>query len=182
MTDSQSIELTVQLNQKDIYRASVSIVWGRHKLHEWAGIAVCAAILGGFLFGLLFSRTNGIPAVWSGAAFGVMFVPVFLYAVIHISSHSASKSLVRDTPALQGPTLWSFTENGITVVGPTARGELQWNSFLQVRETREQFLLYQHKHLANVIPKRSFASPAEIGRLREMIRRQVPTTSLQSDG
>jgi hypothetical protein len=179
MTDSQSIELTVQLNQKDIYRANVSIVWGRHKLHEWAGIAVCAAILGGYCFGLLFSQTKGIPGLWSGAAFGIIFLPVFLYGAVHASSHSAAKSLFRNTPALRGPTVWSFSENGITAVGPTGRAELQWNSYIQVRETREQFLLYPQKQFANVIPKRFFQSEREIERFREILRRLVPIASLQ---
>jgi len=181
MTDPQSIELTVQLNQNDIYRANVAIIWGRHKIHEWVGIAACAAVIGGFLFAVISSQTSEMPAIWSGSAFGVMFAPVFLYAMVYGSSYSSAHSILRNTPALQGPTVWAFTENGISVVGPTARGELQWNSFLQVRETREQFLLYQSKNLANVIPKRSFATHEEISRLREMIRRQVPTASLRPD-
>jgi len=179
MTDPQSIQLTAQLNQNDIYRANVAITWGRHKIHEWVGIAACAATIGGFLFGVISSQTIGMPSVWFGSAFGIMLAPVFLYAMVYASSYSSARSILRNTPALQGPTVWAFTENGISVVGPTARGELQWKSFLQVRETREQFLLYQNKNLANIIPKRSFATHTEISRLREMIRRQVPTASLR---
>jgi hypothetical protein len=181
MTDSHSIELAVQLNQKDIYRANVAIIWGRHKIYEWVGIAACAAAIGGFLFAVISSPTNGMPSVWLGSVFGIMFAPVFLYAMVYVGSYSSARSILRNTPALQGSTVWAFTENGISVVGPTARGELQWNSFLRVRETREQFLLYQNKNLANVIPKRSFATHTEISRLREMIRRQVPTALLRPD-
>jgi hypothetical protein len=179
MADSQSVEVIVQLVQNDAYRANITIAWRRYKLYQWLILGVGMGVVAGSLFGLLFSQTTGFPARVAGALFGILFVPVFLVAMVYSNSHTAAKSFMRNTPALQGPTRWTFSENGIIADGPTAHIELQWNSFLQVRETREQFLLYPQKHLANVIPKRCFSSDIEIGRFRELVRRRVPIASLR---
>jgi len=177
MADSQSVEVTVQLVQNDLYRANIAITWRRYKLYQWLILCLGMGVAAGSLFGLLFSQTTGFPARCAGALFGILFVPVFLVAMVYSNSHTAAKSLMRNTPALQGPTRWTFSETGIKTDGPTAHAELQWNSFLQVRETREQFLLYPQKHLAKVIPKRCFSSEIEIDRFRELVRRRVPTAS-----
>jgi len=179
MAESQPVELTVQLALNDVYRANIAIAWGRYKLYQWLILGVGMGVAAGSLFGLLFSQTTGFPARFAGTLFGILFVPVFLVAMVYSNSYTAAKSLMRNAPALQGPTRWTFSENGIRTDGPTAHTELQCNGFLQVRETRKQFLLYPQKHLANVIPKRCFSSDIEIGRFRELVRRRVPIASLQ---
>ena len=186
MTNSQSIEITVQLDRGDLFQANVDISLGRLKLNRWIAFAVSTAFLSAIFFRLVLTEWTEFQGSWFsllfGGLFGAAFGPAFLLGIIRVGSFFAAKSAVKNTPAMQGPTVWTFTDHGIGIVGPTARGELQWNSFLQVRETRQQFLLYQNKNQANVIPKRCFASPAEIGRLQEMLRRQVPTASLRSGG
>ena len=179
MTESESLTVSVQLVLNDIYRANVAIAWRRYKLYQWLILCAGMGIAAGSFFGLLFSQTTGFPGRLAGALFGILFVPVFLVAMVYSNSHTAAKSLMRNSPALQGPTRWTFSESGIRTDGPTSHTELQWNSFLQVRETREQFLLYPQKHLANVIPKRCFASEIELGRFRELVRRSVPMASLR---
>lgn len=184
MNNSQTIEITIQLDRTDLSQANVDISLGRLKLHRWIAFAVSTAILSAIVFRLVLTEWTEFQdsrlSLLFGGLFGAAFGPVFLLGVIRVGSFFAANSAIKNTPAMQGPTVWTLTDHGIVIVGPTARGELQWNSFLQVRETRQQFLLYQNKDQANVIPKRCFAGQAEIGRFREMLRSRVSAASLQS--
>jgi YcxB-like protein len=179
MTNDLSIEVVVQPSQKDAYQANVAITWGRHKLYYWLIYVASVAFLSGLLFKLISPGTAQDSRLWPSLLFGILFAPIFLVTIVYWSCHRAAKSLLRNTPALRGPTRWTFSETGITTEGPTARAELQWQSLLRVRETKQQFLLYPQKNLACFISKRFISSEVEIDELRELIRRHVPTASLR---
>jgi len=106
---------------------------------------------------------------------------MFFVARVHAASYLAARSRLRDTPPeLKGPTRWTFSESESTAESPAARAEFQWRSVLRVRETKRQFLLFPQKQIAGVIPKRCFLSETEISEFREMVRRCVPTATLQA--
>jgi YcxB-like protein len=184
MTDLRSLEVIIQLEQNDISRANIDIALGRFTPYRWLTFGVSSATLSAMFSYLIFSHYNDFAdpssAVLFGVLFGLLIVPALLIAMIHVTSGNTAKSLLRNAPALKGPTRWIFSDNGIETYGPTAQAEMKWKAFTRVRETKRQFLLYPQDNIAYVIPKHCFQTEIEIGRLREMIRRCVPTPSLQS--
>jgi hypothetical protein len=184
MTDIRSLEVIIQLNRNDIYRANVDIALGKFTPYRWLTFGVGSAMLSAMFSWLIFSHFNDfaepLSAVLFGVLFGFVIVPSLLIFAIHVGSGNAAESLLRNTPALKGPTRWIFSDNGIETVSPTSRAEIQWKTFNRVLETKQQYLLYPQDGLAYVIPKRCFQTEMEIGRLREMLRRWVPTAKLQS--
>jgi len=186
MADQRSLEVLIQLNQDDLSRGNVDIALGRFTPYRWLTFGASSAVLSAMFSWLIFSHFNDFAdpasAALFGALFGVAIVPALLIGVIHITSRKGAKSLMANVPGLKGPTSWIFSESGIETDGPTSRAEIQWKSFTRVRETKRQFLLYPQDNLAYIVPKRCFQTEIEIGRLREMVRRCVPTAALQSTG
>ena len=184
MADQNSLEVLIQLTHEDVSRGNVDITLGRFTPYRWLTFGASSAILCSMLSFLIFSHFNDFAApsstVLLGGLFGVVIVPALLIATIHVNSRNAARSLLLNAPGLKGPTRWIFSENGIETDGPTSRAVTQWNSFTRVRETKQQYLLYPQEHVAYIVPKRCFQTETEIGRLREMIRRCVPTATLQS--
>ena len=183
MTNSQSIEITVQLDRSDLSQANVDIALGRLKLHRWIAFTVSTAFLSALFFRLALSEWTEFQDSWLsllfGALFGAAFGPAFLLATIRVSSFIAARSLVKHTTAMQGPTRWSFSDEVSRTDGPTAKSEVQWKSFTQIRETRRQFLLYPQTNMAYVIPKHCFTTENEVVTFREMILKCFPTAKLQ---
>ena len=144
---------------------------------------VSAAFLSVLFFRLVLSEWTEFRDSWLlllvGGLFGVGFWTAFLLAAIYVSSFFAAKSLLRNTPALQGPTRWTFSDAGIRTDGPTAQSEVQWKSFTQIRETKRQFLLYPQNNIAYVVPKRCFPTENEIVTFREMVRKCFPAAKLR---
>lgn len=183
MSNSQSIEITVQLDRSDLSQANSAIALGRLKLHGWIAFTVSIAFLSALFCRWVLSEWTEFQDSWFllllGGLFGAAFGPGFLFATIRVSSFIAAKSLVRNTPALQGPTRWTFSDAGIRTDGPTAQSEVQWKSFTQIRETKRQFLLYPQNNIAYVVPKRCFSTVNEMVTFREMVRKRFPSAKLQ---
>src|ERR1700693_59789 len=182
MADQRSLEVLVQLNQDDIYRGNVDISLARLTPYRWLTFGASSTILGAMFSFLIFSHVNDFAApssaVLFGGLFGLMIGPAVLIGVIHVNSRKAAKSLLLNAARLKGPTRWVFSENEIETDGPTSHAEIRWNASTRVRETRLQFLLFPQDHIAYIIPKRCFQTETEIGRLREIFRRCVPTATL----
>jgi hypothetical protein len=104
-----------------------------------------------------------------------------LVATIHLKSRNEAKSLLEGTPSLKGPAHWLFSDGAIRVDAPTGTSHIEWQMYIRARETAAHFLLYSQTRIAHVIPKRCLATNEEVTRLREMVRHQVPSATLQSE-
>ncbi|SRR6266851_2103635 len=81
-----------------------------------------------------------------------------------------ARNLTRSKPSALQPVTYEFSPDGISHIGPTSSGRAAWTTYLRIRETSEQFLLYIQKQLANVLPKRAFQSEAEMQQFRQLVR------------
>jgi hypothetical protein len=169
MDDSNPLEVSFQLTQREIYQANVSIALGRYTLHIWLLIAVLFATFLGAFFEVVLFGASPAHSVKPVVIFGLIFVPVFLVVMIFGHSYIAAMALFRGNPSLQGPTQWTFCDTHDSTNGPAGKTELPWKIYLRARETRNLFLLYVQKDLANVIPKRSFADESDIARFRALL-------------
>jgi hypothetical protein len=81
----------------------------------------------------------------------------------------------RETPSLQGPQVYEFSDSGVTITGGASSIRLGWDSFVDAAETEAFFLLYYSKRFAYYLPKRVVGSEAELHSLRELFARKLGT-------
>jgi hypothetical protein len=179
MSEQSTIEIVVQLEQNDVTRANRDIALGRFTLYGWVVFGISSAVLSAMVAFLIFRQGTGLEILLVGFV-GLVGWPALLVAVIHLNSRKAAKSLLQSTPSLQGPTHWLFSDGAIRLDSATGSSHLEWTTYVRIRETAVQFLLYPQIQIAHVIPKRCFATKEQVTRFREMVRRQVPTATLQS--
>jgi len=179
MIDQSGIEVVIQLEQDDVSRANRDIAMGRFTPYKWVVFGISAAVLSAMVAVLIFRQITG-PEILLVGFIGLIGWPALLVAIIHLNSRKA-KSLLRNTPSLQGPTRWLFSDGAIRIDSPTGSSNLDWSTYVRVQETAVQFLLYPQTQVAHVIPKRCFESKEQVTRFRQVVRRQVPTASLQTD-
>ena len=177
MAELTNLRIVVTLTRQDFYKANVSIAW---KKRSWKRrvLSTLAFIAGAsFLFFLAMSHADP-PIDWltalfmgSGLALGVelLFWPLTL-AVIHAFAYYGAWNLARSKPSALQPVTYEFSPDGISHIGPETSGRAAWTTYLRIRETPEQFLLYVQGQLANVLPKRAFQSEAEVQLFRELVR------------
>ena|SRR5215469_8611119 len=180
MTDASAIELVIQLEQNDVTRANRDIALGRFTPYKWVLFGISSAVLSTMVAFLIFRQITGLETLLVGLI-GLLGWPAMLIAMIHSNSRKAAKSLLQGTPSLQGPTHWLFSDGAIRVDSPTGSSHLEWTTYMLVRETSMQFLLYPQTQIAQVIPKRCFSTKEHVTRFREMIHRNVPTATLQEE-
>ena len=80
----------------------------------------------------------------------------------------------RKSPALANRRRYTFRNTGITVESDDASSNCKWPLFQRALETPNLFVFSQTSFSATYIPKRCFFSPDDIGRLRELIRENMP--------
>jgi YcxB-like protein len=172
--------VVVLLEQQDVTRANRDIALGRLTPYKWLVFGISSAVLSAMVAFLVFRQLTGPETVLVGFI-GLVGWPAILIGVIHLNSKKAAKSLLQGTPSLQGPTHWLFSDSAIRVDSPTGSSQIEWKTYMRVRETTVQFLLYPQTQIAHVIPKRCFSTNEQVSRFREMIRRCVPAATLQAE-
>jgi hypothetical protein len=177
------LNVAFHLTLSDIYKATAAIMRSaRAKLLIVGSVVTIISLLaGGFALARVVMGLppppgiDSLPAVW-----GIIFPPLFMFLVCYVSPYFGARSLYKNNANFKGEIRYSFSDDGVTIEVTTARSELQWSSFVQVRETRDFFLLFVRKTMAHIVVKRAFASQEEIAEFRDLVRRHVKKTLLRS--
>lgn len=178
MTQNESVEVSVRLSAWDIYRFQVRSTLGRF----WLVLVIPTLMLG--LAGFLFIAVRLSPdqaAAHASQTRQVLLnslplagIFLFIFLVLPIfSAVSASKN-----PNLQGGSAYGLSHTGVSVRGPHGDSDLKWSAFVRAKELKWAFLLYPQKNLAHIIPKRDFASEADILQCRELLRQNINKSKL----
>jgi hypothetical protein len=174
MLSEKNVIATVVLTQRDIYKANVAIARSRRTPRRRVVSALITAVAFAVILHLASLGSNPDaswwPAVLGGVAFVVFFELVFLALMIRGFAAFGARGLVRSKPTALEPVRYDFSPGGCSWAGPTGSGTFEWRTYLRIQETPEEFLLYPQKSLANIIPKKSFQSEADIQRFRQLIR------------
>jgi hypothetical protein len=179
MTQNEAVRITFKLSVWDLYRFHV-----RHMLAR----AWFLLVIPGLMLGL--AATLSI-AVWlspSGAQHanqvGLVFMnalPVsglflfFVFGVPYFSAISASKN-----PNLQGEIEYVISPSGVSCRGQHSQADIRWPAFVRAKELNWAFLLYPHKSIAHVLPKRGIHNQEDLPRLREILRENIKKAKLRS--
>jgi hypothetical protein len=174
MSTGSGVKAIVVLTQQEIYKANVAIAQSRRspKRRFVSGLITGLAFAVIVHLALLRSDADAPwwPALLGGASFILIFELAFMALLIRAAAFYSARGLVRSKPTVLEPLTYDFSPSGSSWVGPTGSGTFEWKTFVRIQETKEQFLLYPQKSLANIIPKRSFQSEADIQRFRQLIR------------
>jgi hypothetical protein len=173
----EGISVFVKLEYWETYRAAVALTLRQFRfmlaIFGVVGILALAALV----LSLVHPRPNQDwhemsinlkPLFWvvGGLLFFVFVVPLI-----------TSRKIVGNERFKAGIS-YRFSPDGIHVESSVATTDLHWAAFRQARESRSMFLLMQNTAMANIIPHRCFASPADVVAMRDLLRRNVPKTKL----
>ncbi|GAC1626569.1 MAG: hypothetical protein PVS2B2_10260 [Candidatus Acidiferrum sp.] len=103
--------------------------------------------------------------------FGIPLIFVFVLPLL-----SAGK-VIADERVKKGFS-YTFSEAGIHVESSVAKTDMQWAAILQTLETRSAFLLFPNANMAHTLPKRCFATAADITSMRDLLRAHVAKAKL----
>ena len=79
----------------------------------------------------------------------------------------------RRNSRLFGMRTVTVSETGIVSDHQLGHTESAWNMYEKFRETQKLFLLYQSADLVGIVPKRAFASPAELQQFRVLMTSNI---------
>ncbi|MEO0469149.1 MAG: YcxB family protein [Bacteroidota bacterium] len=153
--------IRTRLQAEDLQKFSAHVL-KQNKLLRIMGIVFAALMM--FILGQwLFSETGT-----KDFPFQVMIPMVVFVSLFFIFIPMMSRRNFKNNPSLQGEILYTFTDEQVEMTGPHFESRMDWDKYMKVEETKEMFLLFQSKALANLIPKRDLTSE-EIQDLRELI-------------
>jgi len=143
------------------------MAWLRHRSSiRWiTGICLGA---GGLILGLVFFVYTDH---WLGLFLMIAFV--FLLLVQLIVPSLAFARVYRRNSRLFGMRTVTLSDAGIVSDHQMGHTESAWNMYEKFRETQNLFLLYQSADIIGIVPKRAFASPADIEQFRSLIASRI---------
>ena len=159
---NQPLLIRTRLQAEDMQRFSI------HTLRQNPTMKIMGVVFGALLLIVigqwLFSETGmeDIP-------FQVVIPLVVFVALFFVFLPMMAKRNFKNNPSLHGEILYTFTDEQVELTGPNFESRMDWDKYLKVVETKEMFLLYQSKVMANLIPKRDL-SDSEIESLRMLLR------------
>ena len=96
------------------------------------------------------------------------WITLFTVLVRTVQVRNMSKQL-KSAPSAQGNHTWSFSDEGIKIVGPLSAGDIKWEAIVKARESKTDFFFYTTKHFALFLPKRVLAGDPETVDLRRIL-------------
>jgi uncharacterized SAM-binding protein YcdF (DUF218 family) len=175
--EQAGISVFVKLEYWEAYRAAVALTVRQFRVVLVILTVVGILALAASVLSLVHPRPN---QEWSEIAMNLK--PLFLLVggvlfFVFVVPLITAKKLVNNERIKAGIS-YRFSPDGIHIESSVATSDLQWAAFRQVRESRSGFLLMQSTAMANIVPRRCFASHADVVAMRDLLRRSVPKTRL----
>lgn len=95
---------------------------------------------------------------------------VFLFLVLPVLTYLRTKNYFEKNPLLSELTTFYFEEERIEVVTLESHTTLTWRRIYKIKEFNHYLLIYQNRHIAYVVPKKSFDSISDLEKVKNMIR------------
>jgi hypothetical protein len=169
MNAVRTIEVPVSFTVPELYRATLSIQYGKIPIAKRILFLVSLAFLGGLIWKLLGASQNEVIAAYAFIVGWILF-PAFLVGVIFVAPYIGTAARVKREPRILGPAEYRFSEKSVEVSGYFGRSEILWTAFPEILETKEFFFLYVQGSLGHALPTRCFSSKAETVEFRELLR------------
>lgn len=162
--NKDAVEVTVQLTPQDVcdlWRSS-----GMRYL-EWV-LVPCGLYLSYVVFAEIvncgFCAETAFSIILNGLVAILAFCASFLLLPLR------ARQLIRGGPTLSEPRRYFFSADGVGFDSKLATGTWRWGAFSRITESQKSFLLYLSPVFGTAIPKKCFAGPDEMSRLRDLFR------------
>jgi hypothetical protein len=159
------VELQVTYDRNDFARFLISHYCGRPVYRVMRATTVLCAILLA-LVGLVVTEDAGRVVCFALAAFFASYLTVLLPWSLRRAAYA---SYATDL-AMQQPTNFRFSSDGVGVANALVSGSFLWQAYWKAAETRHGFLVFLANNRAHILPKRCFASSEDMERFREIVR------------
>lgn len=165
MSECGTVEVNVRLAVGDLYRFGVVEIlrkfWWFLAIMLFAMAGVSATVVSQpFVF--------DVPNVVR-----ILFFFIFIPYAFFVAPYLSARKRLRTTPCRQGPSTYLISPAGIDARSATGQAHIEWNAFVEARETSKDFLVYPQKLFAHLLPKRFFAGEADMATLRVLLREHV---------
>ena len=143
------------------------MAWLRHRSSIRWIIGICVSIMGlglGLVFYFYADHWLGIFLI---------ALSIFLLLVQLVVPSLAFARVYRRNSRLFGMRTVTVSDTGIVSDHQLGHTESAWNMYEKFRETQKLFLLYQSADIIGIVPKRAFASPADLQQFRVLINSKV---------
>ncbi len=115
-----------------------------------------------FAFSMAFRGLHPVDLIPMSIPLPISVLILFLLA---FKIRSQAKSLAQATE----PTRFTFTADGLSAVAPSSTGQMVWNKFVRVCETKSDFIFFPLEIRFYPIPKRFFQNHQQIVELRALL-------------
>ncbi|HVG90941.1 MAG TPA: YcxB family protein [Alphaproteobacteria bacterium] len=116
-----------------------------------------------------------IVFVYADHALGLFLIGASIFLLLlHLVIPSLMFARVyRRNSRLFGMRTVTVNDTGIVSDHQLGHTESAWNMYEKFRETQNLFLLYQSADIVGIVPKRAFASPADLEQFRTLIASKI---------
>jgi hypothetical protein len=134
-----------------------------------------------WIFGLCFSAAVFLFGVFlyifvaHDFGFYLMGLSSFLVLMLFVVTSLSFRKVYRRNLRMFGSRTITITDDGLSSDSPMGHAETTWNMYEKFRETKSLFLLYQSADLIGILPKRVFATPADIQQFRALLAAKIGT-------
>lgn len=116
--------------------------------------------------------------VYPSVLWGLLFFPTLMASLWFFLPYLTTRLVTLKDPKWRIATIWRFYPDRVETQNSLAVTTIQWAAFIQIRETRQQFLIFYQKNLAYVLPKACFRDEIQINAFREIVRSAFRGTAI----
>jgi hypothetical protein len=179
MSLAKTIEVSFDMTFADLYKGTLatSIYVLRYLIR-----AVCVMVALWAVCLVVGSLRSGLSGDADALAqwlfpFVVGSVPTVLIFIPAVPFVRVRKML--RTEGVKGNRRYIFSDDGVQIESKVANASAKWAAYVQIRETRQYFLLFAAPGFANILPKRCFLNESAIAEFRSLVRGHVRRAQLR---
>jgi hypothetical protein len=158
----------VQLQYQITLAEFKEMAWLRHRSSLRWMIGLCFGALVFIAGATLFALGD------RGLSLVLILLSPLQVVVFTIVSSLTIRWTFRRNSRMFGPRTVTIDETGISSDHALGHNEAKWSSYQDFKETKNLFLLYHSADLIGILPKRAFASQAELEQFRALVTSKIP--------
>ena len=136
----------------------------------WLRVGVMSVVLFAFiLWKMPHDQTRAL--MLSVGYLTVLTLGLLSYRFVYVPWHA--RRVFRQTKALHRPYVWSWNDEQLNYKTDLATGIVPWTNLAFWRESETMFALYASSVAFFLVPKRAFATSAELDAFRAMLAKKI---------
>lgn len=166
----ENISFEVKMTVKELYRFLLY-----HAYHKVAGVlGILISIVA--IVALIVGWENMTETTRAAC----IIIPVFLLVVDPLRFWNRARVQVKRNKVYKNALKYEVNAQGIVLYLGEQSQNVQWNQFMKIVETKNQFLLYTTPIMASIVPKASLGDDVEA--FAEMIKTYTENTNVKLVG